>query len=63
MSVKVRLVASICVVLAVMLGGLVTVVVLLTTAQDVNTEQLLAFNKILVTSGALAQLAGRTTKE
>jgi methyl-accepting chemotaxis protein len=33
MSVKVRLVASICVVLAVMLGGLVTVVVLLTTAQ------------------------------
>lgn len=37
--------------------------VLLTTAADVNTEQLLAFNKILITSGALAQLAGRTTRE
>jgi len=37
--------------------------VLLATAQDVNTEQLLAFNKILVTSKALEQLAGRTTKE
>ncbi|CAA9219490.1 MAG: LSU ribosomal protein L4p (L1e) [uncultured Chthoniobacterales bacterium] len=34
--------------------------VLLTTATDVNTEQLLAFNKILVTSGALAQLAARS---
>ncbi len=34
--------------------------VLLTTAADVNTEQLLAFNKILVTSGALAQLAARS---
>ena len=34
--------------------------VLLTTASDVNTEQLLAFNKILVTSGALAQLAARS---
>ena len=33
--------------------------VLLTTASDVNTEQLLAFNKILITSAALAQLAGR----
>jgi large subunit ribosomal protein L4 len=37
--------------------------VLLTTAQDVNTEQLLAFDKILVTGKALEQLAGRTTKE
>ena len=35
--------------------------VLLTTASDVNTEQLLAFNKILVTSGALAQLAARSS--
>jgi large subunit ribosomal protein L4 len=35
--------------------------VLLATAQDVNTEQLLAFDKILVTSKALEQLAGRTT--
>ena len=34
--------------------------VLLTTAADVNTEQLLAFNKILITSGALELLAGRT---
>ncbi len=37
--------------------------VLLVTATDVNTEQLLAFDKILVTSKALEQLAGRTTKE
>ena len=34
--------------------------VLLTTAADVNTEQLLAFNKILITNGALELLAGRT---
>ncbi|HSH38483.1 MAG TPA: 50S ribosomal protein L4 [Chthoniobacterales bacterium] len=34
--------------------------VLLTTAADVNTEQLLAFNKILVTSRALGMLASRT---
>ena len=34
--------------------------VLLTTAADVNTEQLLAFNKILVTSRALEMLASRT---
>ncbi len=34
--------------------------VLLTTANDVNTEQLLAFNKILVTSRALEMLASRT---
>jgi large subunit ribosomal protein L4 len=34
--------------------------VLLTTAQDVNTEQLLAFNKILVTTNALAKLGERT---
>ena len=37
--------------------------VLLATATDVNTEQLLAFDKILVTGKALAQLAQRTTKE
>src|SRR5215213_4192293 len=37
--------------------------VLLATATDVNTEQLLAFDKILVTEKALEQLAGRTTKE
>lgn len=37
--------------------------VLLATAKDVNTEQLLAFDKILVTDAALEQLAGRTTKE
>src|SRR4051794_16142653 len=37
--------------------------VLLATGQDVNTEQLLAFDKILVTGKALEQLAGRTTKE
>lgn len=35
--------------------------VLLVTATDVNTEQLLAFDKILVTGKALEQLAGRTT--
>ena len=35
--------------------------VLLTTATDVNTEQLLAFDKIIVTEAALAQLAIRTT--
>ncbi len=35
--------------------------VLLATAQDVNTEQLLAFDKILVTSKALEQLAARST--
>lgn len=34
--------------------------VLLVTATDVNTEQLLAFDKILVTSKALELLAGRT---
>ena len=37
--------------------------VLLATATDVNTEQLLAFDKILLTGKALEQLAGRTTKE
>ena len=37
--------------------------VLLVTATDVNTEQLLAFDKILVTGKALDQLAQRTTKE
>jgi large subunit ribosomal protein L4 len=37
--------------------------VLLATASDVNTEQLLAFDKIVVTAAALEQLAGRTTKE
>ena len=36
--------------------------VLLTTANDVNTEQLLAFDKIIVTEAALAQLAERTTR-
>jgi hypothetical protein len=35
--------------------------VLLATANDVNTEQLLAFDKILVTGKALQLLAGRTT--
>ncbi|MEP6956587.1 MAG: 50S ribosomal protein L4 [Chthoniobacterales bacterium] len=35
--------------------------VLLATAADVNTEQLLAFDKILVTGKALEQLAARTT--
>jgi large subunit ribosomal protein L4 len=34
--------------------------VLLATANDVNSEQLLAFDKILVTSAALARLAERT---
>jgi large subunit ribosomal protein L4 len=34
--------------------------VLLATANDVNTEQLLAFDKILVTSAALEKLAERT---
>jgi large subunit ribosomal protein L4 len=34
--------------------------VLLTTATDVNTEQLLAFDKIIVTDKALQQLAERT---
>jgi large subunit ribosomal protein L4 len=34
----------------------------LTTATDVNTEQLLAFNKILVTPQALEKLAERTSK-
>lgn len=34
--------------------------VLLATANDVNAEQLLAFDKILVTSGALDKLAERT---
>jgi large subunit ribosomal protein L4 len=33
----------------------------LATASDVNTEQLLAFEKILVTDGALAKLAERTS--
>lgn len=35
--------------------------VLLTTAADVNTEQLLAFDKILVTTGALEKLSDRTS--
>jgi large subunit ribosomal protein L4 len=35
--------------------------VLLATANDVNTEQLLAFDKILITGKALQLLAGRTT--
>jgi large subunit ribosomal protein L4 len=35
--------------------------VLLATANDVNTEQLLAFDKILVTSAALDKLAERTS--
>jgi large subunit ribosomal protein L4 len=34
----------------------------LTTAMDVNTEQLLAFRKIVITNDALAQLAERTSK-
>lgn len=37
--------------------------VLLATATDVNTEQLLAFDKILVTPAALEKLAERTRKE
>ena len=36
--------------------------VLLATAADVNTEQLLAFDKIIVTEKALAQLAERMTR-
>jgi large subunit ribosomal protein L4 len=36
--------------------------VLLITASEVNTEQLLAFPKIVLTKGALAQLAERTSK-
>ena len=32
------------------------------TAQDVNAEQLLAFDKILVTPAALERLAERTSK-
>ena len=35
----------------------------LATATDVNTEQLLAFDKILVTGKALELLAGRTSRE
>jgi large subunit ribosomal protein L4 len=35
---------------------------LLATAADVNTEQLLAFDKIIVTDKALEQLAERTTR-
>ena len=37
--------------------------VLLVTASDVNTEQLLAFDKILIAGRALEQLAGRTSRE
>ncbi|MFL6530281.1 MAG: 50S ribosomal protein L4 [Chthoniobacterales bacterium] len=37
--------------------------VLLATAQDVNTEQLLAFDKILVTGKALEQLAARLPED
>ena len=37
--------------------------VLLATAADVNTEQLLAFDKILVTQKALEHLAERTKRE
>ncbi|MEP7078797.1 MAG: 50S ribosomal protein L4 [Chthoniobacterales bacterium] len=37
--------------------------VLLATASEVNTEQLLAFNKILITQGALEQIAQRMNKE
>ena len=36
---------------------------LLVTSSEVNTEQLLAFKKIIVTSDALAQLAERTSKK
>jgi large subunit ribosomal protein L4 len=36
--------------------------VLLATASEVNTEQLLAFDKIIVSGKALAQLAERTTR-
>jgi len=35
---------------------------LLVTASEVNTEQLLAFKKIIITSEALAELAERTSK-
>jgi len=35
---------------------------LLVTAADVNTEQLLAFRKIVVTNDALAQLSQRIAK-
>jgi large subunit ribosomal protein L4 len=35
----------------------------LATASDVNTEQLLGFEKILVTDGGLAKLAERTNRE
>ena len=35
----------------------------LVTASDVNTEQLLAYRKIIVTNDALAQLAERTAKK
>ena len=35
----------------------------LVAASDVNTEQLLAFKKIIVTNDALAQLAERTAKK
>jgi large subunit ribosomal protein L4 len=34
----------------------------LATASDVNTEQLLAYRKIIITNDALAQLAERTSK-
>jgi large subunit ribosomal protein L4 len=37
--------------------------VLLATANNVNTEQLLAFDKILITAAALEKLAERTRKE
>ncbi|MBA2586876.1 MAG: 50S ribosomal protein L4 [Chthoniobacterales bacterium] len=37
--------------------------VLLATASEVNTEQLLAFNKILITQGALEQIAQRMKRE
>src|SRR5215475_14475566 len=37
--------------------------VLLATATEVNTEELLAFDKIIVTEKALAQLAERTTRK
>lgn len=36
---------------------------LLTTSAEVNTEQILGFKKIIVTSGALAHLAERTSKQ
>lgn len=36
--------------------------VLLATAADVNAEQLLAFDKIIVTEKGLEQLAERTTR-